>query len=122
VDAAPPGQLAGHLVGVGQRGDGLRRHERRRLDPAHAGGDEGLQHLQLGLEGDRRLELQAIPHADLADVHLRWQHQVELGHGALLGDRRCHWSAASSLSGLREPLGAPPAIMRHGTVPVHEVQ
>ena len=51
VHAAPAGQLGGDLVGVGERGHGLRRDERRRLDPPDAGGDERLEHLQLASSG-----------------------------------------------------------------------
>ena len=111
VHAAPAGQLRGDLVGVGERGHGLRGDEGRRLDPADAGGDERLEHLQLGVQRDRGLQLQAVAHPDLADVDRRRQHQVELVHARLLGRR------LSVVCPHPAPRRAVPRSGRPGTVP-----
>ncbi len=59
---------AGDLLGVGHAGYRPRRDERGGLDPAHAGGRQRLEHRQLVGERHRRLDLQAVARADLADV------------------------------------------------------
>jgi hypothetical protein len=114
VHVPPPGELAGHVVGVGERGDGLGGDEGRRLDAADPGGDERLEHLQLRVEGHGGLELQPVAHAHLTDVDLRGQHQVELGH---VGPPR----SAVSLAACILPLVARTSNMRPGTVPVRRV-
>ena len=61
-------EVLGHLVGVGQRRHRLGRDEAGDLDAPDAGVDERRQHRDLVVEQDRVLELQAVAHADLADV------------------------------------------------------
>jgi hypothetical protein len=84
VHAVEAVQLGRDLVGVGERGHGLRGDERGHLDALDPGGDQRLEHRQLVGQRQRVLQLQAVAHADLADVDRHRQHQIELVHAGLL--------------------------------------
>ena len=63
-----PAQAGEHFVRVGKLGDGTRTDERRCLESAHAGADEGVNHLGLECGGDQaRLHLKAVSRSDLGD-------------------------------------------------------